>query len=73
MNINNHLKEINKLIKYGEKLGEWDYRVPKIKKHIFTGDDVNHPFDAICAENVVEYIMKKVPNHNIEDELTLEA
>ena len=39
---------------------------PKIKKHIFTGDDVNHPFDAICAENVVEYIMKKVPNHNIE-------
>lgn len=39
---------------------------PKIEKHIFTGDDVNHPFDAINAENVVEYIMKKIPNHNIK-------
>tara|TARA_Y100001973_G_scaffold94881_1_gene147539 strand:+ start:943 stop:1071 length:129 start_codon:yes stop_codon:yes gene_type:complete len=34
MSISNHLKEINKLIKHGEKLGEWDYRVPKIKKHL---------------------------------------
>ena len=34
MDINNHLKEINKLIKYGEKLGEWEYRIPKIKKHL---------------------------------------
>ena len=41
---------------------------PKIKKHIFTGDDVYHPFDAINAENIVEYIMKKIPNHNIKSQ-----
>jgi len=39
---------------------------PKIEKHIFTGDDINHPIDAFNAENVVKYIMKKIPNHNIK-------
>ena len=39
---------------------------PKIEKHIFTGDDINHPIDSFNAENVVNYIMKKIPNHNIK-------
>ena len=39
---------------------------PSVEKHIFTGDDVNHPQDACNAENVVNYIKKKIPNHNIK-------
>jgi hypothetical protein len=39
---------------------------PKIEKHVFTGDDVNHPIDAFNAENVVNHIMKKIPSHNIK-------
>ena len=34
MKIQEHLNEIDKLIKWGEKLGEWEYRIPKIKKHL---------------------------------------
>ena len=32
MNIKKHLDEINEIIKNGELLGEWEYRIPKIKK-----------------------------------------
>ena len=32
--IQEHLNEIDKLIEWGEKLGEWEYRIPKIKKHL---------------------------------------
>tara|TARA_B100000212_G_C27333285_1_gene515661 strand:- start:512 stop:1318 length:807 start_codon:yes stop_codon:yes gene_type:complete len=39
---------------------------PTIEKHIFTGDDVNHPIDAFNAENVVNYIKKQIPDHNIK-------
>tara|TARA_B100000424_G_scaffold239866_1_gene206935 strand:- start:575 stop:1408 length:834 start_codon:yes stop_codon:yes gene_type:complete len=39
---------------------------PDIEKHIFTGDDANHPADACCAEDVVDYIKKQIPNHNIK-------
>lgn len=34
MKIQQHLNEIDKLIEWGENLGEWEYRIPKIKKHL---------------------------------------
>ena len=34
MNIKKHLDEINEIIEGGELLGEWEYRIPKIKKHL---------------------------------------
>ena len=33
-NIKDYLDKINTLIKNGEILGEWEYRIPKIKKLI---------------------------------------
>tara|TARA_R100000808_G_C2053781_1_gene88151 strand:- start:445 stop:573 length:129 start_codon:yes stop_codon:yes gene_type:complete len=34
MNIKEHLNKINLLIKNGESVGEWEYRIPKIKEHL---------------------------------------
>ena len=34
MEIKEHLNKINLLIEHGESLGEWEYRIPKIKKHL---------------------------------------
>lgn len=38
---------------------------PDTEKHIFTGDDVHAPYDAMNAQNVVEWVQENVDNHNI--------
>lgn len=39
---------------------------PDVKKHIFTGDNANHPFEFVRAKNIVKFIMTTMPNHNIK-------
>lgn len=38
---------------------------PEVEKHIFTGDDIYAPYDAMNAREVVQWIQNNVDGHNV--------
>ena len=51
MKIKEHLDKINSIIECGESLGEWEYRIPKIKKHLKQIKLLNNKRSGVCNCN----------------------